>query len=110
MGKAQSEYRYNRLTWPEMNEAIGMQKLILLPTGSTEQHGRHLPLDTDVFLSEEVCLEVGRRGPRQDPGPAADRLWPQPAPYRLSRHRTYRAGDPYRLVPQYHQVGRLPRF
>ena len=27
MGKAQSEYRYNRLTWPEMNEAIGMQKL-----------------------------------------------------------------------------------
>ena len=63
MGKAQSEYRYNRLTWPEMNEAIGMQKLILLPTGSTEQHGRHLPLDTDVFLSEEVCLEVGRRAP-----------------------------------------------
>ena len=63
MGKAQSEYRYNRLTWPEMNEAIGMRKLILLPTGSTEQHGRHLPLDTDVFLSEEVCLEVGRRAP-----------------------------------------------
>ena len=46
-----------------MNEPIGMQKLILLPTGSTEQHGRHLPLDTDVFLSEEVCLEVGRRAP-----------------------------------------------
>ena len=40
-----------------------MQKLILLPTGATEQHGRHLPLDTDVFLSEEVCLEVGRRAP-----------------------------------------------
>ena len=40
-----------------------MQKLILLPTGATEQHGRHLPLDTDVFLSEEVCLEVDRRAP-----------------------------------------------
>ena len=65
MDKAQNEYRYNRLTRPEMNEAIGMQKLILLPTGSTEQHGRHLPLDTDVFLSEEVCLEVGRREGRR---------------------------------------------
>ena len=40
-----------------------MQKLVSLPTGATEQHGRHLPLDTDVFLSEEVCLEVGRRAP-----------------------------------------------
>ena len=63
MGKAESEYRYNRLTWPEMNEAISLQKLVLLPTGSTEQHGRHLPLDPDVFLSEAVCLEVVRRVP-----------------------------------------------
>lgn len=60
---AATEYRYNRLTWPEMNQAIAMEKVILLPTGSTEQHGRHLPLDTDVFLAESVCLEVGRRAP-----------------------------------------------
>ena len=58
-----SEYRYNRLTWPEMNEAIGMQKVVLLPTGSTEQHGPHLPLDVDIFLAESVCLEAGRRAP-----------------------------------------------
>jgi creatinine amidohydrolase len=56
-----SEYRYNRLSWPEMNEAIAAQKLVILPTGSTEQHGPHLPLDVDVFLCESVCLEVGRR-------------------------------------------------
>ena len=60
---ARDEYRYNRLTWEEMNEAIGLQKLVILPTGSTEQHGKHLPLDTDVFLTESVCLEVGRRAP-----------------------------------------------
>src|SRR5258705_266111 len=47
-----SEYRYNRLTWPEMNAAIAAQKLVILPTGSTEQHGRHLPLDVDQFLRE----------------------------------------------------------
>ena len=43
------EYRYNRLTWEDMNEAIAMQKVVVLPTGSTEQHGKHLPLDTDAF-------------------------------------------------------------
>ncbi len=58
-----SEIRYNRLTWPEMNKAIAEQPVVLLPTGSTEQHGRHLPLDVDTFLSESVCLEVGRRVP-----------------------------------------------
>ena len=61
--KAATEYRYNRLTWPEMNDAIEMQKVVILPTGSTEQHGHHLPLDVDVFLSESVCLEVGKRIP-----------------------------------------------
>lgn len=62
---ASTEYRYNRLTWPEMNDAIEMQKVVLLPAGSTEQHGPHLPLDTDAFLVESVCLEVGRRAPDQ---------------------------------------------
>jgi creatinine amidohydrolase len=60
---AATEYRYNRLTWAEMNDAIAMQKVVILPTGSTEQHGRHLPLDVDVFLCESVCLEAGRRAP-----------------------------------------------
>jgi creatinine amidohydrolase len=60
-----SEYRYNRLTWAEMNEAIAAQKLVILPTASTEQHGRHLPLDVDLFLCESVCLEVGRRAADQ---------------------------------------------
>lgn len=58
-----TEYRYNRLTWAAMNEAIAAQKVVLLPTGSTEQHGRHLPLDVDVFLCESICLEAGRRAP-----------------------------------------------
>jgi creatinine amidohydrolase len=58
---AAGEYRYNRLTWEEMNDAIAAQKVVLLPTGSTEQHGPHLPLDVDAFLVESVCLELGRR-------------------------------------------------
>ncbi len=76
---AASEYRYHRLTWPQMNDAIAAKKVVLLPTGSTEQHGPHLPLEVDVFLAESVCLEVGRR--------AADRvLVLPPVSYGLNRH------------------------
>jgi creatinine amidohydrolase len=57
----ETEHRYNRLTWPEMNEAIARQPVVILPTGSTEQHGRHLPLDVDLLLCEAVCHEVGKR-------------------------------------------------
>lgn len=63
--KSQTEYRYNRLTWAEMNDAIAAQKLVVLPTASTEQHGKHLPLDVDTFLCESVCLELGRRAADQ---------------------------------------------
>jgi creatinine amidohydrolase len=53
--------------------------VVLLPTGSTEQHGPHLPLDVDLFLAESVCLEVGRRSP--------DRvLVLPPIPYGLNLH------------------------
>ncbi len=76
---AATEYRYNRLTWEEMNEAIAAQRLVVLPTGSTEQHGPHLPLDVDAFLVESVCLEIGRR--------AADRvLVLPPVSYGLNMH------------------------
>jgi creatinine amidohydrolase len=61
----QTEIHYNRLTWPEMNDAIAAQKLVILPTASTEQHGKHLPLDVDTFLCESVCLEVARRATGQ---------------------------------------------
>jgi creatinine amidohydrolase len=79
MPNQDAEFRYNRLTWPEVNDAIAAKKLVILPTGSTEQHGRHLPLDVDLFLCESVCLEVGRR--------AADRvLILPPIPYGLNMH------------------------
>jgi creatinine amidohydrolase len=79
MSNHATEFRYNRLTWPEVNDAIAAKKLVILPTGSTEQHGRHLPLDVDLFLCESVCLEVGRR--------AADRvLILPPIPYGLNMH------------------------
>jgi creatinine amidohydrolase len=57
------KFIYADLTWPEVNQAVEMGKVILLPVGSTEQHGRHLPLDVDNLICSKVCLEAGRRAP-----------------------------------------------
>src|SRR6185437_9420563 len=56
---------YDHLTWPEMNEAVQARKVVLLPIGSTEQHGPHLPLDVDNFLARGVCIAAATRAPRE---------------------------------------------
>jgi creatinine amidohydrolase len=56
---------YDALTWPEINEAVESRKVILLPMGSTEQHGPHLPLDTDNFLARSICEVAARQAPRE---------------------------------------------
>lgn len=37
--------------WPD----VGAAPLVLLPTGSTEQHGPHLPLSTDTLIARAVA-------------------------------------------------------
>jgi creatinine amidohydrolase len=56
---------YDELTWPEINEAVQAQKVILLPIGSTEQHGHHLPLDVDNFLARSVCITAAKKAPSE---------------------------------------------
>ena len=46
------KYIYSDLTWPEVNEAVRMNKVILLPIDMTEQHGPHFPLDVDILIAE----------------------------------------------------------
>ena len=38
-------------TWPEARELFGSDLVAILPVGSTEPHGPHLPLDTDVTIA-----------------------------------------------------------
>lgn len=56
---------YDQLTWPEINEAVEAGKVVLLPIGSVEQHGHHLPLDTDNVLARGACIAAAERAPRE---------------------------------------------
>ena len=51
------------MTWPEVAAAAEGNLPAVLPIGSTEQHGPHLPLNTDCLLPVGVALEVAKRLP-----------------------------------------------
>jgi creatinine amidohydrolase len=49
----------DELTEPEVAELVaGGTDRLLVPTGSTEQHGPHGPIGTDVIIPREVCRRV----------------------------------------------------
>ena len=49
------------LPWPRVKQLASSGAVALLPIGSTEAHGPHLPLSVDVVIAEEVCRRVGVR-------------------------------------------------
>ena len=63
--RAAAEYRYEKLTWPEINDAIGMGKVCVVPCGAVEQHGPHLPLDVDLVCPTGVARGAGLQIPEK---------------------------------------------
>ena len=49
------------LTSPEIAIRIRDSSILCLPLGSIEQHGPHLPLDTDVVVAEGVTRRIVTR-------------------------------------------------
>ena len=51
------------MTWQEVQDLLAKTELILVPIGSLEQHGPHLPLGTDTVLASEIA---GRAASKAD--------------------------------------------
>jgi creatinine amidohydrolase len=49
------------LSWPRVRALAEGGAVALLPVGSTEAHGPHLPLAVDVLIAQAVCREVAAR-------------------------------------------------
>jgi creatinine amidohydrolase/Fe(II)-dependent formamide hydrolase-like protein len=63
--------RYERLTWPEVRRAAAEDRVALVPVATLEDHGPHLPVDTDLRIVAEICERAAAR--------AADRVVLLPA-------------------------------
>jgi creatinine amidohydrolase len=53
--------QFIELTQPEIAAQLKHNPLVILPAGSVEQHGPHLPSGTDIFASIAIGEEVARR-------------------------------------------------
>ena len=53
-----SNHIWGELTSPEVKERIQKTDVALLPVGSIEQHGPHLPVDTDAYDAGYLALRV----------------------------------------------------
>jgi len=56
---------YAEHTWPEIREAVKEGRVPLIPVGSIEDHGPHLPLETDIFIASEICRRAAERIPEE---------------------------------------------
>lgn len=56
-----SEVEWRRLRADELRAAAGRDAIVILPVGSIEQHGPHLPVEVDSLLGEEVALRTARK-------------------------------------------------
>jgi creatinine amidohydrolase len=61
MTKSKHGYVLAEMTVKEIREALKKVTTILLPMGCTEQHGYHLPLNTDTLTAEYVAYKVAAK-------------------------------------------------
>lgn len=48
-------------TWKQVEEYLKSRNDIIIPIGSTEEHGHHLPLLTDAIIAWEIAKELSKR-------------------------------------------------
>ena len=49
------------MTWKEFEEALARTNMALIPVGSVEQHGKHLPLGTDFYGARETAKLISQK-------------------------------------------------
>ncbi|MBS7625987.1 creatininase family protein [Candidatus Bathyarchaeota archaeon] len=49
------------MTWKDIQARLMETKTIIIPFGSTEEHGHHLPLSTDTQIAYELAVRVAKK-------------------------------------------------
>ncbi|MFY0543800.1 creatininase family protein [Brevibacillus sp. H7] len=59
------KYLFAEMTWPEVQQAIHEERVAVVPVAMIEEHGHHLPVDTDLVLANEVCIRAAQQIPSE---------------------------------------------
>ena len=51
------------LTWPQAERVLAQDPVVIFPIGTAEQHGRHLPLGTDMIAPEYIADRIEAMDP-----------------------------------------------
>ena len=78
------EVEWWRLKAAEINARAAQDAVVILPVGSTEQHGPHLPTQVDALLSGEVARRAARRMAPATPVVVAPTVWSGLAEHHVS--------------------------
>ena len=60
-----TKFRYEEFTWPEIRVAVEQNRVAVVPVGTVEQHGPHLPLGTDAVAATELSRLAVKRVPEE---------------------------------------------
>ncbi len=63
LGRAEGEKPLvlQEMSWADVQNYLKASDMVIIPIGSTEQHGPHLPLGTDCYIATEVAKMVSAR-------------------------------------------------
>ena len=59
-GRGSQAVLIENISSDEFSRRAKKKPLVIIPFGSVEEHGPHLPLCTDSFQAEEIALRIGR--------------------------------------------------
>jgi creatinine amidohydrolase len=54
-------YFFRDQSWPQIQEYLKKKALLILPIGTTEEHGLHLPVDTDARIADAYGARLAER-------------------------------------------------
>jgi len=69
------EVEWRRLRADELRDRAKQDAIVILPVGSLEQHGPHLPVEVDSLLGETVALRAARLIAAREPVVVLPCLW-----------------------------------
>jgi len=90
---------WKELTAGELRAKAAADAIVILPVGSMEQHGPHLPVGVDTILTEAVCRAAAEQAAGAEPVVVAPTVWCGMAEHHMAFGGTFTFDIPtYRAV------------